>query len=410
MARSAGGFAGSWGDHKGANGAIMQILVAEDDRLSQQMLKRTLEKWGHQVVTADDGAQAWDLFRANPDQFQFVISDWMMPEMDGPELVEKIRGDQGERYVYIILLTAKTEDEDLITGMQAGADDFIRKPFNREELRVRLSAAERLINLEARLANQNEAMRRDLEAATAVQMSLLPESAPSIEGWHFAWEYHPCEFVAGDIFNLHRLDESTLGFYVLDVSGHGVPAAMLSVTLNRVLEPVPGHDCITKRWMEAAPHYQIIPPGRVLQELNERFPMESQNNLYHTLIYGLLNIDTGEVRMARGGHPYPLLIRGAQGEVMQTAGSLPIGMASAIEYPETMHLLESGDRLILYSDGLTEARLPGDEMLGAEGLARLLAERHGQPLKQMVREVLEEVRSSALEIDDDLTLLGIERL
>src|SRR5262249_10795760 len=163
-----------------------KVLIAEDDLISAQVLQTFLEKWGHNVVAAENGAEAWQLFQEH--DISLVISDWMMPEMDGLELVRRIRSCPRPGYVFIILLTAKSRKEDIVRGMEAGADDFLAKPFDREELRVRLRAGERIVRLEQNLARQNEElqranaaitaanqrMKRDLEAAAKVQQSLLP--------------------------------------------------------------------------------------------------------------------------------------------------------------------------------------------------------------------------------------------
>ena len=135
----------------------MKILIAEDALISRRLLQRHLEAWGHEVVAAVDGAEAWQHFA--DDEFPIVISDWMMPEMDGLELVRHIRASERPGYVYIILLTARAQTEDLVEGMEAGADDFVAKPFERDELRVRLRAGERIIQLEQTLARQNQELR-----------------------------------------------------------------------------------------------------------------------------------------------------------------------------------------------------------------------------------------------------------
>ncbi len=131
-------------------GDCMKILVAEDDKVSRRLLVRTLQKWGHTVVEAEDGAQAWEYFQN--DTFPMVITDWMMPNMDGIDLVRNIRSVPREEYVYIIMLTARAEKNDLIEGMEAGADDFLVKPVNNDELRVRLRAGERIVELEKKLS------------------------------------------------------------------------------------------------------------------------------------------------------------------------------------------------------------------------------------------------------------------
>src|SRR4051794_10046259 len=114
----------------------MRILIAEDEPMSRLLLQIHLEKWGYEVTAAQNGAEAWRLFQAG--NFSLVISDWMMPEMDGPELVNHIRASQRPGYVYVILLTSRTQKGDVVAGMEAGANDFVTKPFDVDELRVRV--------------------------------------------------------------------------------------------------------------------------------------------------------------------------------------------------------------------------------------------------------------------------------
>jgi two-component system NtrC family sensor kinase len=131
----------------------VKVLIAEDDVVLQRLLKDSLTKWGHEVTSAKNGEEAWELFEA--ETYPLLLTDWMMPKMDGLELVRRVRASERSGYIYIIMLTAKTQKADLIEGMEAGADDFISKPFERDELRVRLRAGERIIQLQEKLI-QNE--------------------------------------------------------------------------------------------------------------------------------------------------------------------------------------------------------------------------------------------------------------
>jgi signal transduction histidine kinase len=135
----------------------MKVLIAEDDPVSRRLLQAHLEKWGHEVTPATGGGDAWRLFQASP--HSIVITDWEMPEIDGPELIRRIRGWEHTGYVYIILLTARAQTNYMVQGMEAGADDFVAKPFDREELRVRVRQGERIVRLEHTLAGQNLAVR-----------------------------------------------------------------------------------------------------------------------------------------------------------------------------------------------------------------------------------------------------------
>jgi two-component system NtrC family sensor kinase len=140
----------------------MKILVVDDEAISRKLLANYLQKWGHDVVVAENGAEAWALFCE--DRFPIVLSDWMMPEVDGLELIRRIRAHDAAGYVYVILLTAKAQKEDVVEGMEAGADDFVAKPFDRDELRVRLWEGERMIQLHQTVAERNRALQEAQDA------------------------------------------------------------------------------------------------------------------------------------------------------------------------------------------------------------------------------------------------------
>lgn len=219
----------------------MRILVAEDDRATRTRLLACLAEWGHEPLSAKDGLEAFEIFER--EEVQLLLSDWQMPRMNGVELLRKIRSSPAHGYCYVILLTSRAETNDMVEAMEAGADDFVAKPFNTEELRVRLRAGERILRLERELEAKNavllEANRRmaaNLSEASKVQKTFLPNlPLPSSCGVDSAWVFHPCEGLAGDMFNLIQLDQNRIGIYIIDVSGHGVAAALLSVHVSRVL-------------------------------------------------------------------------------------------------------------------------------------------------------------------------------
>jgi len=132
----------------------MKVLIADDDLVSRLLLEGYLQKWNYEIVVAKDGEEAWEKFQAG--DFRMVICDWMMPKVDGPELIRRIRASGKSEYVYTLLLTAKSRKEELVEGMESGADDFISKPFDHDELRMRLRAGERIINLEQSLRAAKE--------------------------------------------------------------------------------------------------------------------------------------------------------------------------------------------------------------------------------------------------------------
>ena len=393
----------------------MRILIVDDEPVNRLALARKLEQWGHEVVQATNGVQAWDLMRREP--ARMVISDWMMPEMDGVELTRRIRALPEGGYVYVLLLTARTGTDAIVEGMEAGADDFIVKPFQVDELRARLRAGERVLGLERDLAERNQRLssayasaRRDLEAAAEMQKALLPASGLQLPAVRPAWRFLPASFVAGDIFDLHALDEQRTLFYLLDVAGHGVPAAMLSFTVSKLLAPTLGADGLVRRTLEGSPAAAWTSPAGLLGELNARFQDASDALQYFTMVVGVVDASRSVVTIAQAGHPSPLLQRGTQVLRLGETG-FPVGMLPNVEYEQTEHPFQPGDRLFLYSDGVTECAGADRDPFRIERLERCLAAHRDRALDDALSGLEGELRAwrGGDDFADDITIVALER-
>jgi sigma-B regulation protein RsbU (phosphoserine phosphatase) len=324
----------------------MQILIAEDERITRRNLQRQLGTWGHDGVAAAVGAQAWALLQQH--DIGLVITDWVMPEVDGVELVRMIRARQDTRYVYVILLTSKVEKNDIVEAMDAGADDFLSKPFDRNELHARLRAGIRVIELEQDLEQRNRelgaahaSMKKDLAAAVDYVMSLIPE--PNLEPVMFDWRYIPSSDVGGDTFGYHRINDRQIAMYLVDVTGHGLDSALLSVSIINLLRS------------GSLPDTDFTDPGAVLYALNERFQGPEQGGKLFTIWYGV--IDTGESSLswAGGGHPDAILIENdAEPPVMLPSTGIMIGVLRGQKFEVMTRPLADSAKIFMYSDGVYE--------------------------------------------------------
>jgi phosphoserine phosphatase RsbU/P len=382
----------------------MKILVADDHELSRFKLVNDLKKWGHDVTVAEDGEEAWQLFQQ--DEFSIVITDWMMPRVDGPELVRRIRGTGQAEYVYIIMLTAKSEMQDIVSGMSAGADDFLTKPFHRDELQVRLRAGTRITRLNHNLNETNRRMRRSLEAAGQIQRSFLPTSKPEIVGFDIAWDHRPCVDLGGDMLNIVRLDENHLGLYILDVNGEGVPAALLATNLSRVMSPPSDPTSLLVEGRGEG--MRIRQPSEVAARLNDRFSEQGDGRQFFTLVYGVLDLKSREFRYINAGHP-PVLHQHADASVVMLGSEgYPIGLAPETEtFAEQTVLLQPGDRLLMYSDGLPDTMNPDGEIFGAARLIESAAKHYRLSLDGTIRSLMKDLarwRGEA-ELKDDVSVL-----
>lgn len=402
----------------------MKILIADDDESIRKLLTTILKNLGHSVIIASDGIEAWKILEKV--QIRVIISDWIMPNMNGLELCKKIRAVNLPYYVYIILLTSKDSKLDLIEGFEAGADEFLSKPFNIGEFKARLKATERILTLKEELENKNNELAEsnnklenayieisnDLKAAADVQKKLLPCSGLTLNGFKFEWLFLPCSFVAGDIFNFYKLDEKHIGFYIIDVAGHGVPAAMLSVTLSNILSPIATTNNQLKKTIENMSYYEILSPVTVTKELNKRFLLNDDNLQYFTMIYGFFNIENGKCSITQAGHP-SLIHQSINGEITLIGdGGFPVGILPNAEYDEKHFQLEYGDRLFLYSDGITECNNENGEMYSIENLTKLIKTYQKIPLKDLINKLDQNLNKwkGSNQFNDDITLLCIERV
>ena len=394
----------------------MKILLADDDKVTRIRLTAYLQGWGHDVRSAADGSEAWELFQREP--CWVVISDWQMPGMNGVELVRCIRANaKPGNYVYIILLTSRSEKSDLVEGMEAGADDFVSKPFDKEELRVRIRAGERIIQLERaraegnrQLTAVNSRMRESLEAAARIQRAFLPKANRVFPGVQAAWRYLPCDELAGDTLNILCLDDEHLCFYVADVCGHGVAASLLSMTLSRLMSKGAGAEGVLIQHPPDGAAPQPVGPAEVARHLNERFPWNPEAMEYFTLFYGLFNVRTRELRYVCAGHPQPVLVP-TTGPAERLFSDPPaVGLLPGAEFVEHTMRLAPGDRLYAFTDGLVEALSPAQEEFGEERLVAAAATCRSQDLPDSIHALIGKIDAwrGGGEPADDQCIIGVE--
>lgn len=269
---------------------------------------------------------------------------------------------------------------------------------------------EDLETLNERLEVANARMTHDLEAAARVQQSLLPSAEPDATHARFAWQYIPCDELAGDFLNFFALDETHIAAFVVDVSGHGVASSLLSVTVGRIMTPQVSTSSLLVQRNGETGEIRIVPPAEVACELNRRFPMEDQNGLYFTMAYGILDTDSLEFRYVVAGHvPLVYLPNGATPQVLDANG-LPIGFLDDAEYDEYTLQLNAGDRLCIYSDGVPEAMDADLKEFGERQMLEVLELGAAQPLPSSISLLRQAVErwSAKNGPKDDVSILGME--
>ena len=255
---------------------------------------------------------------------------------------------------------------------------------------------------EQALRRTAEAIERELHLAARVQQALLPPPDTRLRGFRVARAFHPCSDLAGDTVGIVPLVEGQVGIYLVDVSGHGVGAALLSFTLNHLLSPP-----LLVEDTGTGP--QAVAPSRVAARLNRQFPM-NRTGQYFTLVYGVLEESSGVFRYVMAGHPAPVLQHsGAATSPLDGAG-FPIGMLDHVEFEDRSVVLQPGDRLCLYTDGITDALDAAEQEFGIARLVDELDRHRDQPLLAALDQIAGAVRDwSGSSLRDDVTLLALER-
>jgi sigma-B regulation protein RsbU (phosphoserine phosphatase) len=407
----------------GLTGAIQRVLVVDDSRAQLKMVETMVRRWGYEVMTADSGHQALEIVRRSPPDL--ILSDWMMPGMTGLEFCRHFRGLSQNGYGYFILLTSKSEKGDIAKGLDAGADDFLTKPVNAHELRARIKAGERIVSMERQLSEKNRqvsdaleelreihtAIDNDLRQARTIQQSLVPERICEVLTSRVSLLLRPCGHVGGDLVGVFKPGFGRLGLYSIDVSGHGITSAMVTARVAGYLSSTfPEQNVALERRFDR--FYAMREPAETAQMLNRRLAADPGVEEYLTMAYVAADLASGRMRMVQAGHSPPLLLRADGSHDFIGDGGLPIGLVDEVSYDQHDFQLQSGDRLLLYSDGFTEAVMKNGEMLGDDGLVEIFRESartgSGPDLLEDMFWRLTQQMESAAKLGDDVSAALLE--
>ena len=394
----------------------MNILIVEDDQPTQVQLRTWLEEWGEDVAVV--GSKSLTREMLDGGKTDIVLCNWHLRDLTGHDLCRML-GDT-PRHPYILVYSSDVTEEDALTCTDAGADDVLSSPVDHVALRLRIMAAERTLKarrgyeqkaaehkaLNDKLEQAYETLHSELVAASQLQLSLLPTITDVHPKFSLDWLVLPSSYLAGDNLNYFMMQERYLIFYHLDVAGHGVPSALLSVTLNQLLSPQPGSPMV--RFDPNLELKRIVPPVEVVSELNRRF--QPQGDGYFTMIYAVLDTETHEIRFCQAGHPSPIKFHVDGSTSIIGDGGFPVGLWPGMTYDEETTTLMPGERLLLYSDGIIACVNKKDVAYSLERLQEIIKAHAGQPIKMALRAVQEDLElwREGLDYPDDISLLLVE--
>ena len=382
-----------------------KLLVVDDDPDILRIVQFFLSKQKFFVHAAVDGVEALGVLEENPD-IELILSDVMMPNLSGLELLQKVRENEKFSDIPVILISAEGETSQKVVGLNMGADDFITKPFNFDELMARVRNHLRLRRLQRDLMHANDLLKKqyqmlldDLETAKSVQIALMPDYFPENPQYRLGAQYLPVDRVGGDFFDVVILDGGAkLGVLIVDVCGHGVAAALITA--------------MTKITFRNA-CYSYTDPAAVLQQMNRALNANLKDG-FITAFYAVYDISSKTLAYASGGHPPLLVLRRSNSEIIKLEPQATfLGAFNRVEFVTDNFQIESGDRVIFYTDGLFESHNGSEEQFGMERVMDLIRQNPGteiQPMLDLLLRRLREFLGDDVDLDDDITLVGLDIL
>ena len=371
----------------------LRALIVDDDAINLQVLHNHLSLEGFLVTEARGGREAMECFEGGQ-TFDIVLLDVMMPQVSGFEVCRQLRASHSRSELPIIMLTAKNRVSDLVTGLECGANDYLAKPFDPQELRARVWM---LVELKRGAKSQSDlaALHGELQVAWKIQQSLLPRVVPLVPGLRVAARYRAMAGVGGDFYTFSA-SPNHLGVLVTDVSGHGVPAALIVSMVHLAFS-----------FQEE--HFPL--PDALLASMN-RILYNNVGNEFITACYAYIDRAAGTLVTGNAGHP-PILLWKKRTRTMVPLR--PRGRVLALmpdpTFETTQTTIESGDRVLLYTDGALEAHRSAGEFFGEEGLHRALAENdhlQAEEFAEYLIEVLLEWSGGPDKIADDIAFVIVE--
>ena len=378
-----------------------KILVVDDEPdlepLMLQRMRRQIRSGRFEFVFAGNGVEALEKLAADP-TIDMVLSDINMPQMDGLTLLEQIPDVNPN--LRAVIISAYGDMQNIRTAMNRGAFDFVTKPVDFDDLQVTVDRT--LAHIEewrAALDSRDKlvALQNELDVASKMQQSILPTSFPKTSDYETFGAMHPALDVGGDFYDVVRLPDQHVGLAIADVSGKGVPAALFMMSSRTLLKGTA---------------ISFDDPGQVLSEVNSLLQEDDTDGMFVTMLYAVYNASTGEFTYASGGHDAPLLVQpDGSSTLLPLTGGIALGVVPGLDYKQTSHVLQPGETIVLYTDGVTEAMNADGELFGIEGLREYFQNTppaDSEGTSQQVMQAVADFAGNAPQ-SDDITCLTLQR-
>jgi len=368
------------------------ILIVDDTPTNIGVISGALKDFFRTKI-ATNGEKGLALANAE-EKPDLILLDIMMPGIDGYEVCARLKANPATAEIPVIFLTGQTGAADETRGFEYGAVDYIHKPFSPAVVKARVRSHIMLREARAQLASQLDALNQELEMARQIQLAILPHSIPQLPGLEIAARYSPMTSVAGDFYDFVQIDDKHIGILIADVSGHGLPSALIASMIQVAL---------------AAQAPNAAEPAKVLAGLNRALCGKFSMN-FVTAAYVYLDLEKGLMRYAGAGHPPVLRWRNSDGKTTKLIeNGIVLGMIDEAEYSAIEIPLETGDRHVLYTDGIPEATDAGQVQYGFDRFMEYIGAHHTVPASQFADNFCAELAVYSNQTtsgqQDDITLL-----
>jgi len=370
------------------------ILVVDDSRLNRAIIKKTLSELNMTIDEAVDGVEGLEALRRKT--YDLVLVDIVMPKLDGFGFLAKFKEVIGDNFIPVILMTGSDDLNSKIKGLRIGADDFLIKPLNEKELVARVLSLLRLKSVNSELYEKNQQIQQELEVAKQIQKFIIPTDFSHIDYPKVTGTYLPIEDIGGDYFDCYKISDTQSGMLIADVTGHGIPAALIMSMAKMIYSLYAGRFSSTSEYLTA---------------INQQMRGLLMSGQYITSFYVIYDDETGTIRFTNAGHSKAIYYRAATDKILalDTFGFF-VGITDDVKYEEKSISVHPGDRLLMYTDGLSEIKNEERHEYGINKLASSIKKNNHLKGQDFTNAVLEDVNSfSALENrDDDVAFLSIE--
>lgn len=380
------------------------LLVVDDNEDNRYTLTRRLKREGYNnLTTADNGRQALEALSSR--RFDLVLLDVMMPEMNGYQVLERLKADRQLRDIPVIMISALDEMDSIIRCVELGAEDYLAKPFNPTLLRARVGASLEKKRLRDEVHASLKRLELELDAARKLQVGMLPNAFPALSPSQPLQVYalmEPAREVGGDLYDFFPVTESVYCFLVGDVSGKGAPAAMFMARTRSLVRMA------TELWRRLGA--DSLTPARIADVVNRELCQNNRDHMFVTLFLGFLDTHSGVLTYVNAGHLGPSVLRTSGAiEGVDAKPEMPLAVRAAAAYQDRTAALLPGDAVFVFSDGVIEAMNVAEEFYGGERLKADLSAVAGLTPEEMVRSVKDRVDAFTGEAPkaDDITMLAL---